>query len=410
MNSNPSIAPPIPGETDVLIVGAGPTGMALAIALRNAGVNHVLIDKLPQGLNTSRAGVIHANTLEMLDRIGVARELAAAGLRMKHFTLRDRDRALLSLDFSQLPSPHPYVLMLPQDETERILSARITALGGVIHRNVAATSVTQDAASACVSLSTPNGEAQIRAKYVVGADGMHSIIRTAAGVEFDGGTYEDSFVLADVNMDWAYGAGEVSLFFSPAGMVVVAPMPNGTFRVVATAENAPEHPTKDDIQKLIDARGPTLRRSTVTEVRWSSRFRLHHRVARTYRAGRLILMGDAAHVHSPAGGQGMNTGIVDAISLGELLPEALRSPNADSLLDTYQQLRRPAAVKVVALAGGLTGMATARSPLKRAFRNLVLRTLNVLPPARHKFLMNLSGLSRKNLAPMPAALRTASVL
>ena len=131
-------------------------------------------------------------------------------------------------------------------------------------------------------------------------------------------------MLADVEMDWPLGRDEVSLFFSPAGLVVVAPLPGGTFRIVATLEGAPEHPDVADVQAIVDARGPAAVRAQVRSVVWGSRFRVHHRLAKAYRRGRLLLMGDAAHVHSPAGGQGMNTGLVDAVVLGRSSPRWFR--------------------------------------------------------------------------------------
>jgi 2-polyprenyl-6-methoxyphenol hydroxylase-like FAD-dependent oxidoreductase len=188
------------------------------------------------------------------------------------------------------------------------------------------------------------------------------------------------------------------LFFSPAGLVVVAPLPNGHFRIVATLDGAPEQPTITDIQSLIDARGPTTGRATVTEVAWSSRFRVHHRLAKSYRNERLLLMGDAAHVHSPAGGQGMNTGLVDACVLGRLLTAVVAGKQPASMLDQYQDLRRPAAEKVLGLAGRLTGMATMRNPVKRQVRNLVFSLINRLSFVKHVIAMNLSGLSRRQHA------------
>lgn len=298
--------------TDVLIVGAGPTGLALAITLQRAGIDYILIDKRAHGQNSSRAAVIHAHTLEMLDGLGVSALLIDEGLKLETFSIRDRDRTLLQLGFSGLSTPHPYLLMLPQDATERILADRLRALGGAIHRGVAASEVRQDASGVHVSLTSDAGPDSVTAQYVVGGDGMHSIVRAASGAEFEGAAYGESFVLADVSMEWSHGRDEVMLFFSPAGLVVVAPLPNGTFRIVATLESAPEQPGIADIQTLMDTRGPTTGRATVTDVAWSSRFRVHHRLARSYRNKRLLLMGDAAHVHSPAGGQGMNTGLVDA--------------------------------------------------------------------------------------------------
>jgi len=385
----------IPTETDVLIIGAGPTGLALAITLQQAGIRHIIVDKLEAGLNTSRAAVIHAHTLDVLDQIGVGGELAAHGMRMNTFTIRDQTRALVQLHFDGLPSSHSYLLMLPQDETERILTRRLEALGGGIHRGVTAAWVQQNEDHAWVELA---GLGMVRARYIVGGDGMNSIVRKSAGIEFEGGTFGESFVLADVMMDGVEQTqrSEVAMYFSTAGMLVAAPLPSGGFRLVATVDDAPERPNRCDIQALLDARTGGDSR-TVREVVWSSRFRVHHRLAGAYRKGRLLLMGDAAHVHSPAGGQGMNTGMVDAVVLGQLLIRAI-SGEGDSVLDAYQKLRRPAAEEVLALSGRLTRMATVRGAGWRFIRNLILSLANRMPGFRKTLLMNLSGLSRGRFA------------
>jgi 2-polyprenyl-6-methoxyphenol hydroxylase-like FAD-dependent oxidoreductase len=388
----------LPSTTDVLVVGAGPTGLVLAIALQRAGVDHVVIDKLAAGQNTSRAAVIHAHTLDTLEELGVSASLVDQGLRLAKFSIRDRDRTLVQLRFDRLVTPHPYLLMLPQDTTERVLTDRLVALGGVVHRGVTATDLRQDATVVQVSLNANDGPHSIAARYVVGADGMQSIVRAAAGVGFSGATYEESFVLADVTMAWPHGRDEVMLFFSPAGLGVVAPLPSGQFRIVATLEPAPEHPDLAVVQALIDSRGPTTPRAHVTDVAWSSRFRIHHRLANSYRNGRLLLVGDAAHVHSPAGGQGMNTGLVDARVLGQLLTAVVSGNQSDEVLERYQSLRRPAAEKVLRLVAGLTGLATMRNPAKRQIRNLILSVVNHLPAVKHGLAMNLSGLSRRRYA------------
>jgi 2-polyprenyl-6-methoxyphenol hydroxylase-like FAD-dependent oxidoreductase len=390
----------LPTETDVVIIGAGPTGLSLAIALQQAGVRHLLIDKLASGQNTSRAAVIHAHTLEALEPLGVADQLAAHGLKLNHFRIRDRDRALLNLSFDQLKSPHAYLLMLPQDVTEAVLAERLAALGGTIHRGVTATAVRQTDETAQVTVTTPAGEHTIRTRYVVGGDGMHSTVRAATAVDYAGSRYAESFVLADVHMDWAL-PGEVSLFFSAAGLVVVAPLPGGAYRIVAILENAPERPGVADIQALVDARGPTTQRAVVKDVIWSSRFRVHHRLASAYRDRRLFLMGDSAHVHSPAGGQGMNCGLVDATVLGQLLGDVLRGRRPQSDLDLYGTLRRPAAAQVLTLAGRLTAMATLQGGFRRTLRNAVFRLIDHLGPAKQRLLMNLSGLGRQHLARLP---------
>jgi 2-polyprenyl-6-methoxyphenol hydroxylase-like FAD-dependent oxidoreductase len=385
----------MPSTTDVLVVGAGPTGLALAIGLQQAGIAHVLIDAQPAGRNTSRAAVIHAHMLEMLDGLGVSARLAAEGLKLTTFTIRDRDRRLLRIPFDRLPTRHPYLLMLPQDATERILTDRLLALGGRIFRGVTATGLREGAAGVEAALESNDGEQTITARIGVGADGMHSVVRETIGTEFTGSTYGESFVLADVRMNWSHGRDDVQLFFSPEGLVVVAPLPGGSFRIVATLDDAPEQPTARDIQALVHARGPARGTSEVTEVLWSSRFRVHHRLADSYGDRSLFLIGDAAHVHSPAGGQGMNTGLVDAVVLGQMIVRALRGAPADAIGGRYQRLRRPAAEQVLGLAGRLTSLATMKHPVTRTVRNVLLTLLDHAPPAKRALAMNLSGLSRR---------------
>lgn len=391
----------LPAQTDVLIVGAGPTGLALAAALQKSGVDHLLIDALDEGLNTSRAAVVHAHTLEMLEGIGVVEPLAARAISLSRFTIRDRDRALLALGFEALPSAYRHLLMVPQSTTEAVMQSRLEEMGGSLHRGVSALGATAEPGGAAVRVRTAAGERTIHARYVVGADGMHSVIREAAGIAFRGEAYGASFVLADVRMDWPLGNEEVSLFFSPAGLVVVAPLPDGSFRVVATVDDAPEHPGIEHIQQLLDTRGPAAQACRVTNIAWASRFRVHHRLADRYRAGPFLLMGDAAHVHSPAGGQGMNTGLVDAIVLAEALVRVVRDHAPETLLDDYGKARRPAAQEVLALASRLTRIATMRSALARRIRNVALRLLNHVPAFKRKLTLALSGLGRRRFGLTP---------
>jgi 2-polyprenyl-6-methoxyphenol hydroxylase-like FAD-dependent oxidoreductase len=375
-----------PLDADVLVVGAGPTGLTLAAALACKGVQALVVDGQAAGDNTSRAAVVHAHTLEALQALDVSSRLVGVGLRVARFTIRDRDRLLMPITFDHLPTAYPYALMVSQAVTERILLARLAELGGEVRRPCRVTGLVQDDRGVTARLGDGT---RLRARFLVGADGMHSTVREQVGIGFSGGRYQESFVLADVWLSGGVPADEVVLYLSPAGMVVTAPLPGGLHRVVATVEHAPSQPELSDVQALLDERGPQSHRPWVQAVDWSSRFRIHHRVADTYRAGRVLLAGDAAHVHSPAGGQGMNTGMLDAVRLADALARAL---NGDlQALDRYEADRRPVAQQVVSLADRLTRLATVSSTL-RPLRNLAVAAAAQLPAVRRRLAWRLSGL------------------
>jgi 2-polyprenyl-6-methoxyphenol hydroxylase-like FAD-dependent oxidoreductase len=384
----------LPDRAEVVVVGAGPVGLAVASSLAGHGHDVTVVDRQATGANTSRAAVVHARTLEMLERIGVSKQLAELGIHAQQFSIRDGDRELVPVRFDRLPTAYPYTLMVPQNITEQVLLNRFEELGGKVHRPCVATGVKQDAAGAEVTLES--GET-IRAQYVVAADGMNSTIRDLAGLGYDGnGALALSFALADVRVDGGLPADEVLLFFSIPGMLVVAPLPDGSFRLVAEVEDAPEQPDIAYAQRLLDTRGPRGTAVKVTEVIWGSRFRIHERVADRYRTGRILLAGDAAHTHSPAGGQGMNLGLRDAVTLGDALSVALREGREDKL-DEYAAGSRAEAMQVVALAHRLTRLATA-PPAVRPLRNLALRLLALVPAFRRRLAEQLSAIGHRSPA------------
>jgi len=370
----------LPTHTDVAIVGAGPTGLALAVTLASAGIEFVIVDQLAEGANTSRAAVVHARTLEVLNELGAADALIARGDQVTRFAVRDGSRRLLTLPFDGLPTPYPYTLMVPQCDTEAVLLTRLRALGRDVHRPYQVSSVVQDEDGVTLTMSTGQ---TLRAGHAVGADGMHSAVREAAGIGFTGSAYGESFVLADVTMDWTPGRDEVTLTFGSAGLTVVAPLPGGHYRIVATVDDAPATPDLAFVQRLLDERTPGL--ADVTALAWASRFRVHHRVADHYQAGRLFLAGDAAHVHSPAGGQGMNTGIQDGYALGRAF--------ATNHLDDYESRRRLVAQRVVTFADRMTRIATTRNRAIRRARNVALPLLGRLPTLRTRLATELAELN-----------------
>jgi 2-polyprenyl-6-methoxyphenol hydroxylase-like FAD-dependent oxidoreductase len=384
-----------PTNIDVLIAGAGPAGLTLASDLARRNISHLIVDGQAAGANTSRACVVHARTLEVLEPLEIVPQLLARGIQVPIFRVRDRDHALLTVDFRNLPSRYAYTLMCAQSETEAILLAGLSARGGNVLRPCLLTTAKNipDGAEATVRDSS-GGEHVIRARYVVGCDGMHSTVREQAGIAFGGGSYEEVFVLADVHMDWPLSLEEVTLLYSPAGLVVVAPIPHQRFRIVATVQESPATPTVADIQSLLDARGPVINAAQVRDIVWSSRFHIHHRVAKTFRNGHLLVAGDAAHVHSPAGGQGMNTGIQDAMSLGGAFAAALHAGNEEAL-DEWAKRRQRIAKKVVSLTDRMTRAATIESRAGQAIRNAVVQLIGHVPAARKALAMTLSELKER---------------
>lgn len=374
-------------EADVLVVGAGPTGLTLACVLAARGVNAVVVDRQAAGANTSRAAVINARSLEVLERLDVAGRLVEQGIQAPQFTIRDGARTLIRVDFSGLPTAYPYSLMVPQSTTEAVLLHRLTELGGAVRRPTTLTSIAADGDG--VTATFADGDT-LRTRFAVGADGIHSTVRTQAGIGFHGGRYDESFTLADVRLAGDAPVDEVILFWATAGLTVVAPLPGGVHRIVAPVADAPERPSADFIQQLLDERGLGAGRMRVGEVVWGSRFQVQHRVADSFRAGRLLLAGDAAHVHSPAGGQGMNLGIQDAAALGAALGDVLAGA-PETLLDDYCTARRPIADEVVAMTDRLTRLATLPRAL-RPLRNNGIHAVSHLPAARRALAWRLSGL------------------
>jgi 2-polyprenyl-6-methoxyphenol hydroxylase-like FAD-dependent oxidoreductase len=381
-------------DTDILVAGAGPTGLALAAELMRRGIMPTIIDRQAAGATTSRACVVHARTLEVLEPLGATADLLAQGIKVPIFRVRDRDRVLLTIDFSEIASPYPFTLMIPQSEVEQCLLEHLRELGGDVVRPCELVGFTEPGADIEVQIKNGGATETRKLRWLIGCDGMHSLVREQAGVAFTGGAYEQDFVLADVHMDWPLSREEVTLFYSADGLVVVAPLPQDRFRIVATVDQAPESPSKDYMQSVLDRRGPTAKPGRIRDTVWTSRFHIHHRVTETPRKGRILLCGDAAHVHSPAGGQGMNTGIQDAVSLAEALSETLRDGD-DARLDAWAANRHRIAHGVVTMTDLMTRMATMKSPAGKVLRNIAVELAGHLPPVRAALARTLAELDAR---------------
>ncbi|KAI0133815.1 pentachlorophenol monooxygenase [Xylariales sp. AK1849] len=389
----------IPTSADVIVGGAGPTGLVTACMLLKLGISVVVVDAAPAPATTSRASTIHLRTLEILEKLDVTDKILKLGLPIRTMTLYDRDALLSTLGFAGLHDRYDHAVALPQTETEGLLTQTLLELGGVIYRDWSLTGLIRNdktGVEVAVENNTTKEVANIKAKYAVAADGLQSTLRHAVHVDFTGSAYPLDFVTADVRMDpqiWPHQGDrdQVRLYVKPEGFLLVVPFPspeNDLWRVIGTVESAPKNPNREYLERLILSRGPTIplkNEALVTEVVWGSRFRIHHRLAMRYRINRVFLAGDAAHVHSPAGGQGMNTGIQDAETVASIIADALvggRDKDVD--LDRYEKERRPVAQRVVSLTHRLTVVMTISSPILCWARNWFIWTAAKFVPGSHR--------------------------
>lgn len=386
---------PTPTDTDVLVIGAGPTGLLLAGDLAAAGLKVTLVERRAPGIsNLTRAFSVHARTLEQLDARGLADELVATGTPVA--TLRVFGRA--ALDLGRLPSRFPYLLLTPQYEVERLLERRALSTGVDFRYGTELRGLRQDADTVTAELA---GDAPgtpphtLRARFLVGADGVRSSVRAALGLPFPGSSVIRSMVLADVRLTeepdkllTVTATGDAFAFIAPFG--------DGWFRVMGwdrTRQADDSEPIDLDEVRAITRRalGSDL---GMHDARWVSRFHSDERQAPAYRSGRVFLAGDAAHVHSPAGGQGMNTGLQDAANLSWKLAAVLRGEARDpeALLDSYQTERHPVGAMVLRSSGTLVRLAMARTPLQRATRALAAQLLGTVRPAATRAIGQISGI------------------
>lgn len=344
----------------------------LASELARHGVPCRIIDRSPTATPESRALGIHARSLEIFDQIGMIAPVLAQGHPIHGVNMYADGQKLLHLSISEIESPYPYVIDLPQSETERILTEHLAGFGVQVERPVELTAFTQDEEAVTATLKQADGsEATVRAPYLVGCDGAHSEVRHVLALPFEGAPYGENFILADVRLEWLLPDDEMHAFISEAGIMAAFPMRGGHYRLIAEVPGAegerPPTPTLEDVQRILDQRAPAGTRAS--EPSWLSCFRIHHRIASQTRVGRAFLVGDAAHIHSPVGGQGMNTGMQDAFNLAWKLALVLAGHARAELLDSYQAERLPIARSVVQMTDMATRLVTMRSPLVAAVRN-----------------------------------------
>src|SRR5882757_3637479 len=354
-------------DTDVLVVGAGPTGLLLAGDLAEAGVRVTVLERRASESNMTRAFAVHARTMEQLEIRGLADQLAKTGTSVRELRLFNHVR----VDLGTLPTEFGSLLVTPQYQTERVLRRRVDELGVPVLAGVRVVGLAQDAAGVTVTAQDTDGTTtEHRAAYLVGADGVGSTVRGALGLPFPGHSVIKSMMLADVRLSTP-PADVLTVNAVGDAFAFVAPFGDGWYRVFAWNR---EHQVDDTAPlELAEVREVT-RRALGTdfgmgEARWLSRFHSDERQVPRYRVGRVFLAGDAAHCHSPAGGQGMNTGLQDAANLGWKLAAAVRGWGDDALLDSYHSERHPVGRAVLRSSGAIIRLAMIRPRWGRAARN-----------------------------------------
>ncbi|KAI0412043.1 FAD binding domain-containing protein [Xylaria grammica] len=365
-------------SVDVLIIGGGPTGMTLALELATQGASFRIIDKATERSPYSRALVVQPRTLELFNRHAGSgiEELVAAGKRAAGATMCVSGKKVVDIDVDSVKIPgtkYPFSMTITQNETEHWLEKALAKHSVQVEMGVEAKDIAQDADGVTVTTSTKDGvEEEIRAKYVVGADGAHSTVRHAAkNLTFDGDAYPQEFICADTFMESELPGGRAYMCLGN-GAFIVLPLKDGRVRLVVSRPNqdTSREPKLEDFEEFMQEIFPGG--GSLHDPTWVTHFRLHHRCVNNYRDGRLFVAGDASNIHSPAGGQAMNSGIQDSINLGWKLAAVLRGEKPDSFLDTYHTERHRIAQFLLNNTDKAFTYVTSTNPIYLFLRNNIL--------------------------------------
>src|ERR1700712_1937755 len=368
-------------EPAVVIVGAGPVGLVAACDLARRGVSIRIFDKLAAPTTESRAIAIHARSCDMLDRMGVLDDLAATGVKSTAMNMFSNGKKMFRAPLDTVDSAFPYALITAQTETERVLTEHLTRLGVTIDRGFTLTELTQDADVVHLALQRVDGTTErMDTSWVVGTDGSHSSVRRLVGTKLDGSFKGERFILGDVEVEPSFDNTNMYTYFHTDGPVVTLPMRGDRVRFLAQIHDAPGAPLNlkpptAELQKIVDER---IGGRTITTPHWVTCFEIHHGQVPEYRFGRVFLAGDAAHIHSPAGGQGMNTGMQDAFNLCWKLAEVIKGDAGDALLNSYNAERHPVGKRVIDFTSTLTKVGTLKG-LARVARNALVKVIGRVP-------------------------------
>jgi 2-polyprenyl-6-methoxyphenol hydroxylase-like FAD-dependent oxidoreductase len=340
-------------DIDVLIVGAGPVGLFLANECARRGLRWRIVETRPTQSLHSKALAIFPRTLEIFDMAGLVAPFLEAANRVTSVAVVAHQRTLAHMRFAPEESPYPFIAMVPQNVTEKLLVEALQRKGGRVEYETTFVTADQQENGVIVTLAYKGEPSKVAASIVVGCDGAHSAIRHLLNIPFEGGEYAASFALADVETNESLPATELQLCPSEFGPVAIFPMRPTRRRIVATIEQPEgEAPSLELVRRILAQRGPSG--IEARGLHWSSYFRIHHRQVPHLRVGRIFVAGDAAHIHSPFGGQGMNTGLHDIWNLVWKLDLILRGHGNERLLDSYNTERLPVIRNVIEMTDRLT--------------------------------------------------------
>jgi 2-polyprenyl-6-methoxyphenol hydroxylase-like FAD-dependent oxidoreductase len=378
-------------NTDVLIVGAGPVGLFLANECARRGLRWQLIETRSSQSENSKALAIFPRTLELFDMAGVVAPFLEAANRVTSVAIMAHDRALAHMRFAPEESPYQFIAMVPQNITEKLLVEELRRKGGSVGYETTFVSAEQQDDGVNVTVDQKGKAIQIRASFVVGCDGAHSAVRHMLKLPLEGGEYADAFMLADIETNEALPADELQLCPSEYGPLAIFPMSSKRRRIVATIDRSEGNsPSLELVQRILRQRAPGAIEAYA--LYWSSYFRIHHRHAARLRDGRIFIAGDAAHIHSPFGGQGMNTGLHDAWNLVWKLDLFLQGHGNERLLDSYGAERLPVIKSVIDTTDYLTRVMGSQSALVQKIRDTIIPMVSRLAPFQHAFVRRLSEL------------------
>ena len=371
-------------DCDVIVVGAGPTGLTLACSLRLHGLSVRVLDRAAGPATTSRANFLHARGSEVLNRIGALGPLPDESLRAMRITNYLGDRPVMTLAFGDpgMRTAAP-PMVVSQARVEAALRARLARLGVEPEWGRKVAGVRQAGDRVVADLADG---VQVSGQWLVGCDGTSSVTREQVGIPFPGVKLSERFLLADIHLDWAVDRGGTTGWIHPDGVVGAMPMPSGDgrndlWRLFVYDPALNRKPSDSEILQRIEQIVPyrTGRAITIGQPEWLSMFTVHRRLAQSYRRGRVLIAGDAAHAHAPFGGQGMLTGIGDAENLAFKLALVIRGLAADALIDTYEAERRPLATEVLRGTSAITRVNVASNPVGRFLRDRVATRIFGLP-------------------------------